>query len=223
MLSRVLEPEVMDTADEARDYDAMDHSEVNARFVADFLEMHGPCRGGWLVDVGTGTARIPIALCQADPQARVVGTDLASAMLHVAGLNIARAGLGDRIRLGLADAKVVSEQTRGFEAVISNSIVHHIPEPRRVLEAMVRQVAPGGTLFVRDLARPVSLAVLEEQVARYGGAPGSEGAAMFGASLHAALTVDEISELAASVGLPWGCARMTSDRHWTLAWRAAPG
>ena len=35
MLARTLEPEVMDTAQEASDYDAMDHSEVNARFVAD--------------------------------------------------------------------------------------------------------------------------------------------------------------------------------------------
>ena len=35
MLPRVLEPEVMDTAEEARDYDTMDHSEVNRRFVAE--------------------------------------------------------------------------------------------------------------------------------------------------------------------------------------------
>jgi hypothetical protein len=37
MLPRVLEPEVMDTPEEARDYDAMDHSAVNRVFVADFL------------------------------------------------------------------------------------------------------------------------------------------------------------------------------------------
>ena len=37
MLPRVLEPEVMDSPEEARDYDAMDHAEVNRRFVADFL------------------------------------------------------------------------------------------------------------------------------------------------------------------------------------------
>jgi len=37
MLNRVLEPEVMDTPEDARDYDAMDHSGVNRVFVADFL------------------------------------------------------------------------------------------------------------------------------------------------------------------------------------------
>jgi hypothetical protein len=33
MLTRILEPEVMDTPDEAAAYDAMDHSEPNAAFV----------------------------------------------------------------------------------------------------------------------------------------------------------------------------------------------
>ena len=33
MLTRILEPEVMDTAEEARDYDTMDHSAVNRVFV----------------------------------------------------------------------------------------------------------------------------------------------------------------------------------------------
>jgi hypothetical protein len=45
MLPRVLEPEAMDTPEEARDHDAMDHTTVNARFVADFRAAHGPCRG----------------------------------------------------------------------------------------------------------------------------------------------------------------------------------
>ena len=37
MLPRTLEPEVMDSPEEARDYDAMDHAEVNRKFVDDLL------------------------------------------------------------------------------------------------------------------------------------------------------------------------------------------
>ena len=59
MIPRVLEPEAMDTPEEVLQYDLMDHSEVNARFVADFLAVHGPCRGGEILDVGTGTAAYP--------------------------------------------------------------------------------------------------------------------------------------------------------------------
>ena len=37
MLSRILEPEAMDDAAEAREYDAMDHTSVNRAFVDDLL------------------------------------------------------------------------------------------------------------------------------------------------------------------------------------------
>ena len=41
MLARVLEPEVMDTEEEAADYDAMDHAVVNDAFCTDFLAAVG--------------------------------------------------------------------------------------------------------------------------------------------------------------------------------------
>ncbi len=85
MIPRVLEPEAMETAEEVRQYDAMDHSAVNDRFVADFLSAHGPCRGGEILDVGTGTARIPIALARADGRARILALDLSATMLEQAG------------------------------------------------------------------------------------------------------------------------------------------
>src|ERR1700722_6837747 len=105
MLSRVLEPEARDTHEEASDYDRMDHSEVNARFIVDFLAAHGPCRGGEILDVGTGPGRIAIALCRAAPAARVLAVDLAEAMLDLARRNAANAGLNARIEFAQADAK----------------------------------------------------------------------------------------------------------------------
>jgi ubiquinone/menaquinone biosynthesis C-methylase UbiE len=219
MLPRVLETEVMDTAEEAAEYDAMDHSEVNARFVGDFLAVHGYCRGGTVLDVGTGTALIPIALCQADPNARVLAIDLADHMLTLAQRNVECAGLASRIALHRADAKVIGPGYGRFEAVVSNSIVHHIPEPGVVLQEMVRLVAPGGTLFVRDLARPDSPEELDRLVSLYAGAESPTARALFAASLHAALTVAEVRELLEPHGLPADCVRMTSDRHWTCAWR----
>jgi hypothetical protein len=75
MIGRVLEPEAMDTAEEAHEYDLMDHRAVNARFVTDVLDYMvrlGPSdlRGLFVVDVGTGTARIPIEFCRAQPAGR---------------------------------------------------------------------------------------------------------------------------------------------------------
>src|SRR6478752_1435545 len=101
MLPRILEPEVMDTEEEARDYDSMDHTEVNQRFVAEFLSV-------WdteipILDVGTGTAQIPTELCRqcrAEPppwgplrweSLHVVAIDLADHMLALARANVEKA------------------------------------------------------------------------------------------------------------------------------------
>ena len=67
MLDRILEPEVMDSADEALEYDRMDHSHVNRVFVDDFLSAFVrddmPNRLPYRIfDAGTGTALIPIEL-----------------------------------------------------------------------------------------------------------------------------------------------------------------
>jgi ubiquinone/menaquinone biosynthesis C-methylase UbiE len=219
MIPRVLEPEAMDTPEEARDYDAMDHAEVNARFVADFLDAHGPCRGGPILDVGTGPARIPIALCRADPSARVLGIDLAEAMIVLARRNVAEAGLADRVRCERVDAKGLPYESGGFEAVVSNTIVHHIPDPRPVLAEMARLVAPGGTLFVRDLVRPDSQDAVAALVARHAGTESPAARALFEASLNAALTVEEVREIVRALGWPAEGVAMTSDRHWTWVLR----
>jgi ubiquinone/menaquinone biosynthesis C-methylase UbiE len=217
MLARILEPEVMDTAEEARDYDAMDHSTVNRVFVADFLPAWDGANP--ILDVGTGTAQIPIELCRQSDSARVVAIDLAREMLRVAEANVVRAGLAQRIEIQLVDAKTLPFADGAFQAVISNSIVHHIPEPATVLAEMVRVAAPGATLFVRDLLRPDDDAALRRLVATYAGDANSHQQKMFGESLHAALSLAEIRTLVMSLGYNAETVRQTTDRHWTLCAR----
>ena len=220
MLPRTLEPEVMDTEEEARDYDAMDHAEVNRRFVAEFLDVWrgegGQPEAAPILDVGAGTAQIPIVLANEYENCRITAIDLAAEMLRVARRNVEQAGLGERVNLELVDAKRMPYEDGSFEAVISNSIVHHIPEPRDVLREMVRVLKPGGVLFVRDLLRPESEEMVERLVATYAGDENAHQQQLFRQSLHAALTVAEVRELLAEIGLPGEWVRATSDRHWTV-------
>src|SRR6516164_7628658 len=102
MIERQLETEAMDTVEEAREYDLMDHQAVNARFVADMFEAatqlgRSDLSDQFVVDVGTGTGRIPIELCRVKPVGRVVAVDLAREMLRVARQNVESAGLSARI------------------------------------------------------------------------------------------------------------------------------
>jgi ubiquinone/menaquinone biosynthesis C-methylase UbiE len=221
MIERVLEPEAMETALEVREYDRMDHSAVNDRFVADFRSAHGPCRGGEVLDVGTGTARIPIALARADSQARILALDLSATMLDQARINVADAGLSSRITCRQGDAKSLLDVFGDsvFEAVVSNTIVHHIPDPAPVLEVMARLVAPGGTLMVRDLARPRTQDEVARLVALYASGESPEARALLEASFNAALTLEEIRTRISRLGVAGHDVRMTSDRHWTWTWR----
>jgi ubiquinone/menaquinone biosynthesis C-methylase UbiE len=229
MFARVLEPEVMDTAEEARDYDAMDHGAVNARFCEDFLAFANV--GGRqalgrhaarIVDFGTGTALIPVALCQRAGGFVVVAIDLAQHMLDLGRENVARAGLAERILLERVDAKGTPYEDGAFGATISNSIIHHIPEPARCLAEMWRVTAPGGLLFVRDLHRPDGDAEVDRLVSLYGGEPPANPADVASyenqrALFRASLTVPELAAMVAPLGVPASAVKMTSDRHWTLA------
>src|SRR5690349_5245347 len=98
MIPRVLEPEVMDTPEDAADYDQMDHSEVNRRFASDFFSAC-PNPPGVVLDVGTGTAQIPIEMCRRHPAVTVRAVDLSDEMLKVAAANVSAAGFADRIKL----------------------------------------------------------------------------------------------------------------------------
>lgn len=224
MIPRMLEPEVMDTVEEAVDYNAMDHSEVNRVFVEDFLRFAGKqaalTAGEYrsLLDVGTGTALIPIELCRQLPQAfHITAIDLAEEMLKLAEDNVQHAGLSSSIHLQRVDAKGLPFEDGQFDAVVSNSIIHHIPKPTESLREMIRVTKPGGLIFIRDLMRPDSSAEVEQLVQSYAGDENEHSRQMFRQSLHAALTVAEMQEMLAELGCPVEWVVATSDRHWTLS------
>jgi ubiquinone/menaquinone biosynthesis C-methylase UbiE len=168
-----------------------------------------------ILDLGTGTAQIPVELCRRATGVRVMAVDLAAEMLQVAKINVESASLAHRIRLERIDAKRLPYADGQFDAVISNSIVHHIPEPAGALGEAVRVVRKGGLMFVRDLLRPPDDATVSRLVATYAAGCNDHQRAMFDDSLRAALDLDEIRALVADLGFAPETVRPTSDRHWT--------
>src|SRR4029078_3357704 len=90
-------------------YDSMDQREVNRGFVDDLLaaglaedDTAGPLS---VLDVGTGTAPIPIELFRRPVDLRVTAGDLAAQMLQLALKNVIRAGYAAQIKLEQVDAK----------------------------------------------------------------------------------------------------------------------
>lgn len=216
MLPRTLEPEVMDTQEDAMEYDAMDHSHVNRVFVEDLLQCQPLGRD--VLDVGTGTALIPVELCARNEDVRVMAYDASVEMLEVARFHLESKGLMQRIQLQFGDAKTMIFQDAYFDTVMSNSIVHHIPEPEIVIAEMVRVLRPGGLLFVRDLYRPDTEAEVEHLVDTYARGETDYSRQLLRQSFHAALRLDEIQAMVGRLGFPASTVTMTSDRHWT--WNA---
>ena len=197
----------------------MDHREVNARFAGDFEDAArnaGLPADSRVLDVGTGTALIPIEIATRLPGLRITAIDLAEEMLVLGRKNVAAAGQADRITLQRIDAKDLAGPNAAFDAVVSNSIVHHIPQPLDVIREMARVTRKGGLLFVRDLLRPDSKAELDRLVSQYAGDANDRQRQLFADSLHAALTLDEVADLLESIALPREAVQQTSDRHWTV-------
>ena len=211
----------MDTVEDAHDYDSMDHREVNELFVTHLLKQiqnRDQLRNIHvlpILDVGTGTAQIPIELCQRFESSHISAIDLAEQMIAKAQNNVTQADLQSRISLQTIDAKSMPYEDHMFPVVMSNSIVHHIPCPEMVLSEMVRVTQPGGLIFVRDLLRPEKIQHLRDLVDRHAGEANAHQQLLFHQSLHASLTMDEMRSLIQKIGIPPETVEQTSDRHWT--------
>jgi ubiquinone/menaquinone biosynthesis C-methylase UbiE len=207
----------MDSPEEAFAYDRMDHSLANRAFVADLLaEAPSP---GWIVDLGAGTLQIAVLLCQRWSECRILAVDLAWWMLQVGRNHVLKAGLQGRVIPCRGDAKRLPLPSGHFRTVISNSLLHHLPEPGLALEEAYRVTAPGGLLFFRDLFRPEDEATIAALVSQYAPDADARQRQMFADSFRASLTVEEVRELARKLGIPGTAVYPSSDRHWTLCWR----
>jgi len=214
-VARVLEAEITQSHDEADAYDSMDHAGVNAAFVTDLIA--GGEIGDRVIDLGTGTALIPIELCRRVAGVRVMGIDASTPMLDIARRRIDRAGMLDRIQLTHGDLKSLDAVASGSaDTVTCNTVLHHLAEPTTVVATALRLAKTGGRVFIRDLVRPSSVAEINRLVEEYVGDEPSAAVGMFRDSLFAALTLAEARELFVSYGFPPKSVRMTSDRHWTF-------
>jgi ubiquinone/menaquinone biosynthesis C-methylase UbiE len=218
-LHRILEPEVMDTLEEAFEYDSMDHSQVNEVFCNDFFAARNLTDGVQILDVGTGTAQIPIAMCKRNSGLKITAIDLAESMLTLGNKNIQTALLEDCITLVQVDSKKMHYPDESFDQVISNSIIHHIPNPVECFKEMIRVTKKDGLLFIRDLLRPDSIAELQNIVNLHAGDATPKQKQLFTDSLHASLSLTEVREMVKLFGFDACTVIQSSNRHWTFTAR----
>lgn len=220
-MKRVPEPEVMDDPAQALAYARADFAASNQRFVDRLREALPDPGAGTIVDLGCGPADIPIRLCRAWPAARVIGVDASPAMLALGREAVAAAGLSGRIELREGRIPGLDLPARAAAAVVSNSLLHHLPDPAVLWSEVQRLGAPGATVLVMDLFRPASVEEARRIVAEAGSSDDPLLVRDFEASLLAAFTLDEVRAQLAAAGLAALSSAIVSERH-LLVWGRLP-
>jgi SAM-dependent methyltransferase len=100
-----------------------------------------------VLDVATGTGRVPLALLRTHYLGRIVGLDLSLAMLRQARANLQPYG---QVHLLHDDASKLPFADDSFDAVTCLESLEFFPAPLKALAEMVRVLAPGGVLFVTN-------------------------------------------------------------------------
>lgn len=219
-LKRVVEVEPIDSFEKAMQYDQVDRQAEIEQFVDDLLAC-GPIEGD-VLDVGTGTALIPIALCQRTDEIRVMAVDNSWQILDQARINVEIEGMREQIMLDLVDATELAHQDGQFQIVISNGLLHQIADPAVALREALRVTAPQGLVFFRDLLRPVEETDIKDLVQSLAGRENDGQRQSLEASLRAALNLDEVKDAVQSIGGDPATVVATSGHQWTWSQRKEP-
>ncbi len=112
------------------------------------LELGSPFRRPRILDVGTGSGAIAIALAHEWPEAVLIATEISDRALKLARHNAERLGVANRIRFLHGDLlePVASEQ---FELIVSNP-PYVAERDRGALSVEVRDFEPAQALFAGE-------------------------------------------------------------------------
>ncbi len=102
-----------------------------------------------VLDVATGTGRLPIALLSMPMfDGKVVGVDLSARMLELARAKLVVAEMADRVTLLHHPATPLPFDGRSFHAVCLLEALEFLPDSDACLAELYRVLVPGGHLLI---------------------------------------------------------------------------
>jgi ubiquinone/menaquinone biosynthesis C-methylase UbiE len=101
-----------------------------------------------VLDVATGTGRLPLALCQhARFEGHIIGLDASHKMLAIAQQKIADEHFDDFVTFQMGDGTQLPFDDASFDMVTCLEALEFMPYPEQALAECSRVLRPGGTLL----------------------------------------------------------------------------
>ena len=221
-MKRRAEPELMDSEAQTRAYAEADLDESNNLFTRRFLERFAELpQHGRLADLGCGPGDITLRLSRALPGWELTGFDAGPNMLKRARARLAAEPGQARVSFRLTHLPDLTLPAGTWDALVSNSVLHHFPNPQSLWDTIVQLGAPGAAVQVMDLMRPTSEAQARRLVDKYTGGGPEVLRHDFYLALLAAYTTEEVSTQLIRAGLDRLKIETASDRHWIVSGRLA--
>jgi ubiquinone/menaquinone biosynthesis C-methylase UbiE len=219
---RIPEPELMDDPAQAAAYAAADFSVPHQLFVDLFItrfpDMVDADRR--ILDLGCGPADVTVRLARALPAATFVGVDGAPAMLAEGRRRVEAEKLSSRVELLEVRLSATGGVPPGavFDAVVSNSLLHHLADPDALWNTIRAVARPGAPVLVMDLCRPADTEAAAGLVNAYAAGEPDVLRCDFYASLCAAYRPGEVRAQLAAAGFDFSVDTPT-DRHLVVTGR----
>ncbi|MBB1074186.1 class I SAM-dependent methyltransferase [Rhodoferax sp. 4810] len=233
-MKRRPEIELMEDDDQAVAYAQADFRDANSRFV-ELVTRHWPAHlsasrvSYRALDLGCGPADIPLRLLRQYPPLQCDAVDGSAAMLAQATVACQQQPpqLAERLRLiearvpltlsdlaNLAVTGALPVPAAGYDLIVSNSLLHHLPEPLALWQTIRAVAHLGSFVCVMDLMRPPEPSWAEALVKTYAADAPAVLQRDFRQSLCAAFEPAEVVAQLTAAGLGECLSvQVVSDRH----------
>lgn len=219
-MERIPEAQLMDDFEQARAYALADFEEPHSRFIALFRERFPDEEmAGVVLDLGCGPGDVTRRFANAYPACRIHAIEGAESMLMFARQMIDFERLHERVRLFKRLLPTDSLPMAQYDAVICNSLLHHLDDPMVLWRSVNQFAKPGAAVFVMDLMRPDSAAEAEAMRRRYAENEPLVLQQDFYNSLLAAYTPEEVTAQLREAGLEHLVVETVGDRHLVVSGR----